>query len=197
MYPWLESEYRRHANLSQTRQTQARCVNGRSGRRESGLAIPSRQLARNGLSSAKVASRPIAARVLASLEKEVFPKLGHRPIAEIEAMELLEVLREIERRGALEIVSRVLQRCSAVFRYAVQMGRYKHNVAADLQGALKTPKRKHYSSLSILPEFLRKLADYDGHLQTRLGLRLLLLTATRTVELRAARWKEFDFDKAL
>ena len=72
-------------------------------------------------------------------------------------------------------------------------------MAADLQGALKTPERKHYSSLSIsdLPEFLRKLADYDGHLQIRLGLRLLLLTATRTVELRAARWGEFDFDNAL
>ena len=72
-------------------------------------------------------------------------------------------------------------------------------MAADLQGALKTPERKHYSSLSIsdLPEFLRKVADYDGHLQTRLGLRLLLLTATRTVELRAARWGEFDFDNAL
>ena len=140
-----------------------------------------------------------AARVLASLEKEVFPKLGHRPVAEIEAMELLEVLREIERRDALEIVSRVLRRCSTVFRYAVQTGRCKHNVAADLQGALKTPERKHYSSLSIsdLPEFLKKLADYDGHLQTRLGLRLLLLTATRTVELRAARWEEFDFDNAL
>jgi integrase len=58
--------------------------------------------------------------------------------------------------------------------------------------------RSHYASLSAadLPEFLQRLEAYDGAFQTKLALRLLLLTFVRTTELRGARWEEVDFDKA-
>ena len=135
-----------------------------------------------------------AARVLGSLETNIFPSLGGRPIAEISPAELLDVLRIIENRGALEIAARVLQRCSAVFRYAIVSQRTRTNPAADLKGALKAPKVKHYSALSAkdLPEFLAKLDQFDGYETTKLAIRLLMLTFVRTGELRAARWEEFD-----
>ena len=140
-----------------------------------------------------------ANKVMSSLNRTIFPMLGARPIADIEAPELLDVLRVIEHRGALVTAHEVLQRCSAVFRYAIASCKANYNPAADLKDALKPVKTTHYASLSEedLPEFLEKLDAYDGHKITQLAMRLLMLTFVRTVELRGARWDEFDLDKNL
>jgi hypothetical protein len=53
------------------------------------------------------------------LEKNIFPWIGSRPIAELSPPELLAILRRIEDRGAIETAHRALQNCSQVFRYAV------------------------------------------------------------------------------
>ena len=110
----------------------------------------------------------------------------------------MEVLRKVESRDALELASKTLQRCSAVFRFAIQTGRAEYNPVTDLKGALKTRKVIHRAALSRadLPEFLTKLSAYDGHMQTRLALNLVVLTFVRTGEIRGARWDEFDLDRA-
>lgn len=139
-----------------------------------------------------------AKRVLSSLQNDIFPVLGTRPINEITAPEVLDVIRRIEQRGAIDVASRALQRTKAVFRYAVQTGRTEQNPASDLAGALKTRKVKHRAALtrSDLPEFLEKLDQYSGQPITKLALRMILLTFVRTNELRGAQWKEFDLDRA-
>lgn len=131
------------------------------------------------------------------LERELFPALGSRPVAEIDAPELLDVLRGIERRDALEVVAKVRVIAGQVFRYAVATGRTKHDPSRDLKGALKRRDHKHYARLTEadLPEFLGKLGEYDGNVITRLAIELLALTFVRTGELREAKWTEFDFDK--
>lgn len=136
--------------------------------------------------------------VMGSLETNVFPNLGDRPIREITALELLTTLRKIEKRGALDVAQRVLQRCSAVFRYGIAAGLCAYNPAADLRGALKRPKSKNHPALSEaeLPEFLQKLEAYEGRPETKGALRLLLLTFVRTTELRGAEWTEFDVQAA-
>jgi len=137
-----------------------------------------------------------AKRVLQSLAKDLFPVLGHRPVAEISPKELLQALRAVEARGALDVASRLLQRSGAVFRYGIAAGYCDRNPAADLQGALKTRKVTHRPALkeADLPEFLAKLDAYDGHLLTKLALRFLLLTFVRPGELRAAEWQEFQLE---
>jgi integrase len=137
--------------------------------------------------------------VLALLKKDVFPLIGDRPLTEVTAPELLYAIRGIERRGAAETARKALRHCGAVFRFAIADGRGVHNPAADLAGALKAaPKVSNHAALSAseLPEFLTALDVYSGHLQTRLGLRLILLTFVRTGELRGATWDEFDLDGA-
>jgi hypothetical protein len=62
-------------------------------------------------------------RILTRLQKDIFPWLGKRPVAEIKALELLTVLERIQKRGAVETAHRALQNCSQVFRYAVITGR--------------------------------------------------------------------------
>ena len=138
-----------------------------------------------------------AGQVLVRLQRELFPRLGARPIAEIDAPELLYVLRGIEKRGALELTSKVRIVAGQVFRYAIATGRAKYDPSRDLKGALKVREERHYARLSEadLPEFLAKLDAYDGNTMTRLALKLLVLTFVRTGELRAAKWTEFDFDK--
>lgn len=139
-----------------------------------------------------------AAKVLRSLDADVFPHIGKRPIAEITAPELLRVIRRIESRDALDYSHRVLQRIGMVFRYAIVTSKTSYNPSADLVGALKSRKATHHAALSRddLPAFLRSLDNYDGHLLTRYGLQLIALTFLRTAELRAAEWHEIDFDRA-
>lgn len=139
-----------------------------------------------------------AGKVLKSLEADVFPKLGDRPIADISTPELLSVLRAVESRGVYETAHRVKQNCGQIFMYAIATNRAERNPAADLRMALKVPKKKHYAHLKAtdMPEFLAKLEAYEGHPVTKLALRCLLLTFVRTGELRGAKWAEVDLDKA-
>ncbi len=136
-----------------------------------------------------------SALILARLEADIFPQIGSRPIAEIDAPELLDALRKVERRGVIETARRLRQICGQVFRYAVASGRAKHDPSVELRGALKSPGRpRGYKTipLSDVPAFLRALDAYDGDPRTRLALRLMVLTFARTTELRAARWSEIE-----
>jgi integrase len=137
--------------------------------------------------------------VLWSLQRDAFPTLGPRPVAEITPAEVLDTLKAVEKREALEIAGRVLQRVKAVFRYAVQTGRAQVNPAAELTGVLKTRRVTHQPALprEELPAFLDQLDAYDGQPLTRLALNLLILTWTRPGELRGARWAEFDTEGAI
>ena len=140
-----------------------------------------------------------ANKVWKSLEADVLPSLGHRPIADITTPEVLEVIRSVEKRGAIDVAGRILQRCSAIFRFAVQTHRATSNPASDLKGVLQTRKTIHRQALTRkeLPEFLRTLREYDGHIFTRFALRLLILTFVRPGEVRFAQWNEFDIDNKL
>lgn len=138
-----------------------------------------------------------ADRVLRSLEKEIFPAFGHLPVYDIEPEEVLAAVRRIESRDALDVAKRVLQRCHAVFRFAVQTGLAKTNPASELGGAIKTRKVQHQASLSRreLPRFLKDLDHYQGHPLTVPAIKLLILTFVRPGELRGARWDEFDLKR--
>ena len=135
--------------------------------------------------------------VVASLEADAFPALGQLPLKEITPPMILEVIRAVEFRGALDVASRILQRISSVFRYSIQTGRATYNPAADMKGALKTRKVEHRAAISRaeLPDFLKKLNAYAGDPITKLALKLIVLTFVRTGELRGARWEEFDLDQ--
>jgi integrase len=142
-----------------------------------------------------------SANVLKRLEVDIFPHIGNRPIAEISPLELLEVIKKIEKRGAHEVARRCLALCGKVYKYAIPNGVAERNPAADLHGALVPYKKSHFAALDIkeLPEFLKALERNDARLyqQTRNAVRLLMLTFTRTSELINATWDEFNLDEAI
>lgn len=138
-----------------------------------------------------------ALRVMNSLEEDAFPLLGLCPVSELTAPIILEAIRKIERRGAIETAGRVLQRINSIIRFAIQTSRATYNPASDLTGVLTANKVEHRPALprSELPEFFRRLNAEPLHPATRLAIRLLMLTMTRPGEIRFARWSEFDFER--
>lgn len=137
--------------------------------------------------------------IIDTFEKDIFPYIGKRPIADLKPMELLEALRKMEKRGALEKMRKVRQRCGEVFRFAIITGRANYNPAPDLASALATPKKEHFPFLTAqeLPYFLKDLSGYTGSVITKTATKIIMLTGVRTQELRFARWQDIDFEKGL
>ena len=140
-----------------------------------------------------------ASDIMEAFQNDIFPYVGTRPVGEIKPLELLNVLRKIEKRGALEKMRKVRQRCSEVFRYAIATGRAEFNPAADLSSALDVHQSNHFPFLKSdeIPDFLRALNCYTGSRLVLIATKLLMITGVRTIELRAASWSEFDLDNAL
>lgn len=134
--------------------------------------------------------------VIRRLETDAFPVIGTRPIAEINAAQLIGMAKRIESRGALHLSKRTLQTCGQVMRYAVAHGIIERNPAADVRpsDALKSRKTTNYARLDAkdVPELLRKIEGYVGSPYTRLALKMMALTFVRTGELIGARWSEFQ-----
>lgn len=129
----------------------------------------------------------------------VNPWIGKRPIAEIDAPEVLKLLRRIEQRGARETAHRTKQRCGQVFRYAISTGRAKHDPTADLRGALApvvSTSRAAITDPAKVGDLLRAIDIYEGSLVTRCALRLAPLVFVRPGELRKAEWAEIDLEGA-
>lgn len=134
------------------------------------------------------------------LEADIFPAIGARPIAEIEAPELVAMMKKIEERGALDIAKRALQTCSQIFRYAIAHGAAQRNPAVDIRPSdvLASRKKENYARVDAreLPQLLRKIEVYNGSTITRVAIKLMSMTFVRTKELIGARWAEFDLDAA-
>jgi integrase len=146
--------------------------------------------------SAKV-SEGHAARTLIRLEQDIFPWLGGQDVGQIRAPQLLEALRRVEARGAIETAHRVLQACGQVFRYAIATGRAERDSASDLRGALKPVLVQHMPAVTDphrVGQLLRAIHDYEGLPTTRAALQLAPLVFVRPGELRKAEWGEFDLD---
>ena len=137
--------------------------------------------------------------VMYRLETYIFPAIGKVGITKLETQDIMAVVKLLEQKGNYETSRRLLQIISQVFRYAVITGKAKHNIAADMRGALRPRKVTHRAAL-VEPEkvgqLLRDIDDYEGYFPLVCALKLAPLVFTRPTELRAAQWKEFDLEAA-
>ena len=125
-----------------------------------------------------------ASDIMEAFQNDIFPYVGKRPIGEIKPLELLNVLRKIEKRGALEKMRKVRQRCSEVFRYAIATGRAEFNPTAVLSSTLEVHQSNHFPFLKAdeLLGFLRALDSYTGSRLVHIATKLLMITGVRTIE---------------
>ncbi|TWT20330.1 DUF4102 domain-containing protein [Luteimonas marina] len=131
------------------------------------------------------------------LEKDLEPYIGSLPVSEVPAPLLLQALRKIVGRGAVETAHRARALASQVFRYAVATGRADRNPATDLIGALAQPKEGHFAALTEPAQvgpMLRALHGYEGTPVVMAALKLAPLVFVRPGELRRARWSDINLE---
>jgi integrase len=136
-------------------------------------------------------------RLIRLFERDIFPWIGERPVADVTAPDLLGILRRIECRGALETAHRARGNCGQVFRYAIATGRALRDPSADIRGALPPTKGGHFAANTNpkgLAGILRAMDGYEGTLTVRCALRLAPLVFVRPGELRRAEWSDIDLD---
>ena len=124
-------------------------------------------------------------------------RLAPLPVARITAPLILDELRRVEDRGAVDLAKRLKQYIGQAFDYAIATGRFHGaNPCTPIsRDVLQAHKPEQYPALrdrSDVGDFLRRLAEYPGRPETRIAIELQILTATRPGELRAATWDEFD-----
>ncbi len=142
-----------------------------------------------------------ASRSLRQLERDLYPWLGHRPIAEIHAMELLAVLQKIEARGALETADRVLMLARQIWDYWLPTAKVaQRNITEGLQKRLTPYRGKTFAAIVEPQRFgdlLRAIKRYKGGPIVRAALQLAPLLYQRPGNLAAMEWAELDLDAAL
>jgi len=129
-----------------------------------------------------------------------YPDIGDRPVSEITAPELLDVLRKVERRGRYETAKRLRSCCGRVFRYAIANGLAERDPSADLRGALTVHQVNHRATIvdpKDIGSLLRAIDAFAGQPSTWFALRLAPHVFVRPGELRHAEWTEFDLDATI
>lgn len=128
------------------------------------------------------------------------PAIGQMPIADVDPQMLLAPLKRLEAKGNLESAKKVRSFASRVFRYGAATGRCKADPAAILQGALTSPKARHYAAIlepQKLGEFLRATDAFEGSPITKFAMMIAPHVFVRPGELRHAEWAEFDLEAAI
>lgn len=139
------------------------------------------------------------AKVQGWLKNDILPAIGRLPIAEITPRDVLDMVRKVEKRGAIDSATRMKQLCGQIFRYAVAEGSAERDVTADLRGALEVRQTVHLAAViepKQVGELLRAIHGYSGHPVTVAALKLAPLLFVRPGELRHAEWSEIDLEAA-
>jgi integrase len=142
-------------------------------------------------------SERYALRSQTQLESDVFPWIGQRQAAEVSAPIVLDLLRKVAARGALDTAHRVKQTIGLVMRYAIATGHAERDPTPDLREALPTPIKRHFSAILEpvkVGELLRAIDGYEGHPATRTALQLAALVFQRPGNVRAMQWAHLDLD---
>lgn len=179
-------------------EAKAALADGKDPARVAGAAEPFEAIARRWHSIQKPRwTETHASDVMVSLERDVFPVIGQREIGSLTPPEILDLLRDVEKRGAVETAHRIRQRLSAVFVFAIAEGKAEADPAGVVKSALRPIEKGRQPAVTTLDEareVLRAAEMVPAHPVTRLALRLLALTAARPGEVRGARWTEFRLD---
>jgi integrase len=132
------------------------------------------------------------------LKANILPSLGMLQIAEIQAPDVVAMVRAVEARGARDVAKRALETTGQIFRYAIAHGYATRNPAAEIKprDILKPTQKENYARVDAkeLPGLLRQIEVYQGTHVTRLAIKMMALTFVRTSELIGSQWSEFDFE---
>jgi integrase len=141
-----------------------------------------------------------AAQFLSTLETYTFPRIGRIKVSDVTTADVLAVLQPIWLEKP-ETARRVRQRIGTVMKWAVANGWRTDNPADAISQALpkQIDTQQHRKALPYdkMSEFLETLKGSNAGEATKLALELLILTASRSGEVRLADWSEFDLKQGI
>jgi integrase len=142
-----------------------------------------------------------ATRSLRNLEKDLFPFIGAKLMTEIHPMELMQAVKKVEERGAMEAARRVLDTAGQVFKHWLPMAPPQYrNITEGLKARLTPRVKGHFAAITEparFGELMRAIRAYKGGPLVRVALQLAPLLYQRPGNLRAMEWAELDLDGAL
>ncbi len=141
-----------------------------------------------------------AAQFLSTLETYAFPRIGRVRVSQVTTADVLAVLSPIW-TSKQETARRLRQRIGTVLKWAMAKGWRKDNPAEAVGQALPKAEaaKAHRKAMSYaeVPHCLATFRASGAGLSTRLALEFLVLTASRSGEVRGANWDEFDLSAKL
>ena len=144
-------------------------------------------------------SEDYSQKVYRALELHMLPKLGKLPIHKITAPQAIEVGKQLEISGKLDMLKRVNQALNQIMNFAVNTGIIHHNQLANITSAFESPKKRNQLTLKPeeLPELMKAISYAEITLLTRVMIEWQLHTMTRPSEAAGARWEEIDLEAKL
>jgi integrase len=136
-------------------------------------------------------------RVYSQLQRDVFPYIGNKNIAEVTSKELLAIIQKIESRGAIESSHRILNTCAQIFRYGIVTDRLEIDITVPLKGALTPVKGGHFAAVTDVKKFrelLRAIETFTGSKVVSAALKIAPHVFVRPGELRTAKWADIDLE---
>ncbi len=133
----------------------------------------------------------------ARLQKYILPEFGNVKLADITSGQILRLCRGIEASGTIETARRVKVIIGQVFNFAIATDRAETNPTDALAGALASRAKRHHpgpTRREDIKTLVRAVKNYP-YLVVRCGLLFSILIFCRPGEVRAAEWKEIDFDR--
>ncbi|MBU3543768.1 integrase arm-type DNA-binding domain-containing protein [Polynucleobacter sp. MWH-Mekk-B1] len=139
-----------------------------------------------------------AKRTLRQMERDLFPVLGTRPIKELTGLEILQALKKVEERGAIETADRGLMICRQVYDF-VALDQIP-DVTRGIKAKLQTYRGKNFPAITDpkrFSELLKAIDLYHGGIVVKTALKLAPILFQRPQNLRTMRWSQIDFDEQL
>ena len=134
-----------------------------------------------------------------SLTNHAYLFIGQKSVDEVTPADTLAVLEPIWTEKA-ETATRVKQRMEVIFDWCIVQGWRSDNPASAIARALpRRPRVKQHHPALPYPDVgaaIQLVRDSNADTSTKLAFELMVLTATRTGEVRGVNWDEVDLNAA-
>jgi integrase len=128
------------------------------------------------------------------VERDALPYIGDMRLSKIDAPVVLDVLKRVQARGAIDAAYKLKSTISQIYRYGIARGYASVNPARDIGYALQPRPSRPLAALidpARVGQLMRDIEVYPTT-ATKCALRMMALTFVRTGELRRAEWTEID-----
>ena len=138
-------------------------------------------------------------RTMGGFKNYVFPAIGEKLINEIDAIDIINILRHMVDKKIKNSAQKVYQSINKTFKYAVANGYTSRNPASDfdVKEIIGKITQNHYPIITDtkgIRKLLNSINNYGGEFSTKNALIFMAHTFVRPTNIRLALWDEIDLE---